>query len=155
MRFLDIIAILTLGLMIGVEFAVSAFINPTLLKLDDEPQAKSLSLFGALLGSVMPFWYSLCLVLLIAEAVLRRNTPALTPLILAASLWTFVILFTLAVLVPLNNRIVKFQPTALPAGWQQAHRRWDNLHRLRVLLLLVAFILALNAILACKASASW
>ncbi|HSY35747.1 MAG TPA: anthrone oxygenase family protein [Acidobacteriaceae bacterium] len=151
MRFLDILAIVSLGLMIGVEFAVSAFINPTLLKLDDEPQAKSLGLFGALLGSVMPFWYSLCLLLLIAEAILRRNTPALTPLILAASLWTFVILFTLAVLVPLNNRIVKFQPTALPAGWQHAHRRWDNLHRLRVALLLLAYVLALNAILTTSA----
>jgi uncharacterized membrane protein len=152
MRFLDIIAILSVGLMIGVELAVSAFIHPTLRKLDDEPQAKTLSLFAALLGSVMPFWYALALLLLIAEAVLRRNTPALTPLTIAASLWAFIIAFTIAVLVPINNRIAKLQPTSLPADWQQAHRRWDNLHRLRVALLLVAFVLALNAILAASAA---
>jgi len=148
MRLLDILAILTLGLLIGVEFAVSAFINPTLHKLAPEPQAKTLSLFAALLGFVMPFWYGLSLVLLIAEAVLRRNTPALSPLILAASLWALIIVFTIAVLVPLNNRIAKLDLTALPADWQPVHRRWDTLHRLRVALLLVAFVLALNAILA-------
>jgi uncharacterized membrane protein len=147
MLVLDILAILTLGLMIGVEFAVSAFINPTLRQLAPEPQARALSLFAARLGFVMPFWYALSLVLLIAEAILRRHTPALTPLILAASLWVLIILFTLAMLVPINNRIAKLQPTALPAGWQSAHRRWDTLHRLRVALLLLAFILALNAIL--------
>jgi uncharacterized membrane protein len=130
MRILDILAILSIGLMIGVEFSVSAFINPTMRKLDYEPQARALSL-----------------VLLIAEAILRRHTPALTPLILAASLWVLIIVFTLAMLVPINNRIAKLQPTALPAGWQPDHRRWDTLHRLRVALLLLAFILALNAIL--------
>jgi uncharacterized membrane protein len=150
MLVLDIISILSLGLMIGVEFAVSAFINPTLHKLDYEPQAKALSLFAALLGFVMPFWYGLSLMLLIAEAVLRRHTSAFTPLTIAASLWTFIILFTLAVLVPINNRIAKLQPTALPADWQQAHRRWDILHRLRVALLILAFLLALNAILTCR-----
>jgi uncharacterized membrane protein len=147
MRVLDIIAILSIGLMIGVEFAVSAFINPTVRKLDDEPQARILSLFAAQLGFVMPFWYALGLLLLIAETILRRNTPALTQLTIAASLWVFIIVFTLAMLVPINNRITKLQPTALPADWRQAHRRWDNLHRVRVALLLVAFALVLNALL--------
>ena len=147
MRVLDIIAILSIGLMIGVEFTVSAFINPTVRKLDDEPQARTLSLFAAQLGFVMPFWYALGLLLLIAETILRRHTAAFTPLAAAASLWTFVILFTLAVLVPINNRIARLQTAALPADWQQAHRRWDNLHRLRIALLVLAFVLALNAIL--------
>jgi uncharacterized membrane protein len=147
MQVLDILAILTLGLMIGVEFAVSAFINPTLRKLDPDPQARILSLFAALLGFVMPFWYALGLLLLIAETILHRHTAAFTPLAAAASLWAFIIVFTIAVLVPINNRIAKLQPTALPADWQQAHRRWDNLHRLRVALLVLAFVLALNAIL--------
>jgi len=147
MLVLDIIAILSIGLMIGVEFAVSVFINPTLRKLDLEPQAKTLSLFAALLGSVMPFWYALGLLLLIAEAVLRRHTPAFTLLIIAASLWAFLIAFTIAVLVPINNRIAKLQTKALPSDWQQAHRRWDILHGLRVALLTIAFVLALYAIL--------
>ena len=150
MQILDIVAILSIGLMIGVEFAVSVFINPTMRKLDYEPQAKALSLFAALLGFVMPFWYSLGLVLLIAETVLRRHTSALTPLTIAVSIWAFIIIFTLAVLVPINNRIAKLQTTALPADWQQAHRRWDILHHLRVALLIIAFILALNAILTCR-----
>ena len=147
MLVLDIIAILSLGLMIGVEFAVSAFINPTMSKLDEEPQAKALSLFAALLGFIMPFWYSINLVLLIAEAIVRRHTPALTPLTIAASLWVFIIIVTIAVLVPINDRIAKLQTTALPADWQQAHSRWNTLHHVRVALLILAFVLALYAIL--------
>jgi uncharacterized membrane protein len=147
MLVLDIFAILSSGLMIGVEFAVSAFINPTLRKLDVAPQASALSLFAKLLGAVMPLWYALNLILLIAESVLRHHTPAFTPLILAASLWALIILFTIAVLVPINNRIARLQTTALPSDWQQAHRRWDILHTLRVVLLTVAFVLALYAIL--------
>jgi uncharacterized membrane protein len=147
---LDIAASLSLGLMIGVEFAVSVFINPTLRKLDLGPQARALSLFAKLLGSVMPFWYALCLILLVAETILRRHTPAFTPLITAASLWACVIVFTLAVLVPINNRIAKLQVTALPSDWQQSHRRWDLLHAIRVAFLTVAFVLALCAILATR-----
>ena len=147
MLVLDIVAILSLGLMIGVEFAVSAFINPTMRKLDEEPQAKALSLFAALLGFVMPFWYSINLVLLIAETIVRRHTPALTPLTIAIGLWAFIIIVTIAVLVPIAKHIAKLKTTALPADWQKAHRRWDILHRLRVALLILAFALALYAIL--------
>ncbi len=148
MRTLDILAILSIGLMIGVEFTVSAFINPTLRRLAPEPQAKALSLFAAVLGAAMPFWYGLNLMLIIAEAVLRRHTSALTPFITAAGIWVFVIVVTIAILVPINNRIARLQTTALPADWQTAHRRWDTLHRARVALLLLAYVLALNAILA-------
>jgi hypothetical protein len=147
MLVLDIVAILSIGLMIGVEFAVSAFINPTMRKLDEGPQAKALSLFAALLGFIMPFWYGGGLVLLLAETILRRHTSAFTPLTIAASLWAFIILVTITVLVPIANRIAKLQTTALPAGWQKAPRRWDILHQLRVALLIVAFVLALYAIL--------
>jgi len=95
----------------------------------------------------MPFWYALCLILLVAEAIVRRHTPAFMPLTIAVGIWAFIITFTIAVLVPINNRIARLQTTALPADWQQAHRRWDTLHALRVALLTFAFVLALDAIL--------
>jgi uncharacterized membrane protein len=150
MLLLDIVAILSIGLMIGVEFAVSAFINPTMRKLAPEPQAHALSIFAAVLGGVMPFWYGGNVLLLIAETLLRRHQPAVVPLVIAASLWTFIIIFTIAVLVPINNRIAKLQTTSLPEDWQQEHHRWDMLHHLRVALLTVAFLLALYAILTAR-----
>lgn len=54
MHMFDIITILAIGHMIGTEFAVSAFINPVVQRLEETAQAKILSLFAALLGKVMP-----------------------------------------------------------------------------------------------------
>ena len=147
MFFLDVLTILFAGLMIGVEFAVSVFIHPAMRKLDGRPRVQALNVFAKALGAAMPFWYALCLLLFIAEAVLRRHQPALTPLTIASSLWAVVILLTIAVLVPINNRIAAIQPDNPPANWQNDHHRWDLLHHLRVGVLVLAFLFVLYAIL--------
>lgn len=147
MHVLDILTIICIGLMIGTEFTVSAFINPVVRQLEDRTQAKILSLFAGLLGKVMPFWYALCLVLMLIEAYLRRHDPAVTSLLIAAGIWIAVIVFTLAVLVPINNRIAALDPGNQPAGWQLQHRRWETLHRWRVFLLVVAFVFLLHGVL--------
>ena len=53
--------------MIGTEFAVSAFINPVLWRFERGAQIKAIHMFAAQLGFVMPFWYGMGLVLLLAE----------------------------------------------------------------------------------------
>ena len=47
MQYFDILTILCIGLMIGAEFTVSAFINPIVWQLEETTQAKILSLFAA------------------------------------------------------------------------------------------------------------
>lgn len=50
-----------------------------------------------------------------------------------------VVLLTVTLLVPINNRIAKWPATgALP---RELAARWDRLHRLRVALLLAVFVL--------------
>ncbi len=147
MHIFDILTILCVGLMIGAEFTVSAFVNPVVWQLEDDAQAKILSLFAALLGKVMPVWYAVSLVLLLIEAYLRWHAPALLSLLVAATIWIAVILYTIAVLVPINNRIAVLEPGALPAGWRQEHKRWDTLHRWRIFFLIVAFVMLLQGIL--------
>ena len=142
MHLLDIITILCIGLMVGTELTVSLFINPIIWQLDDQAQAKAFSLFGRYLGKAMPIWYILSLVLLIAEAYLRRHQPALTPLLTAIIIWVAVILYTVTTLVPINNRIV-----ALSTQWRTEHKKWDTLHRWRILLLTIAMILVTHALL--------
>ncbi|WP_348267164.1 DUF1772 domain-containing protein [Edaphobacter paludis] len=134
MHLFNIVTVFVIFVLIGVEFCVSAFINPVMRKLDVEPQAKALSIFARMLGGVMPFWYGAGLLLLAVQAWLHRGTAAYPLLLTAAVLWLGVIVFTLVVLVPINNRIA----ARSAADWQQQHRRWDNLHRLRVLVLAVA-----------------
>jgi Domain of unknown function (DUF1772) len=143
MHLLDIITILCIGLMVGTELTVSLFINPVIWQLDEPAQAKALSLFASYLGKAMPIWYSLSLVLLIAEAYLRRHQPALTPLITAIIIWIAVILYTVTTLVPINNRIAALSTTQ----WRSEHKKWDTLHRWRILLITIAMVCVTHALL--------
>jgi len=67
MNLLHIATILCIGLLIGVEFAVSAFINPVVWKLDLAAQAEAFRLFGRRLGRAMPPWYIASLLLLVGK----------------------------------------------------------------------------------------
>ena len=147
MHLLDVITILVTGLMIGNELTVSLFIAPVMWQLDEHAQAKALSLFARLLGKVMPLWYALCLVLLIAESYLRRHEPALTPLLIATAIWIAVILYTVTTLVPINNRIAALSTASLPTQWRSEHKKWDTLHRFRILALITAMVCLTHALL--------
>lgn len=143
---LNVLSIVSIGLMIGTEFAVSAFINPILSQLDPEGEAHATSLFARKLGFVMPFWYVLNFLLLITEAVVHRHGRGITLLATASALWVFVIIFTLLVLVPINNRIVAMTSRGYSDKLKEQHTRWDMLHRWRVAALSAAMITLLIAI---------
>ncbi len=149
MQILDIFTILCTGLMTGNELAVSLFVHPALDQLEEEAwQAQVLSLLARSLGRVMPFWYGACLALLLVEMYLHRNGPGFVSLVVAVVTWSAAILFTIAALVPINNRIARLTPLALPLGWRQEHKKWDRLHRWRILLLVVAMVALTYGLLA-------
>ncbi len=139
--FLSIAAILSIGLMVGTEFAVWAFINPILEKLDDQARAHAVRLFAAKLGKVMPFWYSGNFLLLVIEAILLRSQPAIGMLATASAIWAAVIVLTLIFLVPINNRLARQDASLSLAQANRQHRRWDSMHRARVVALVAAFAL--------------
>jgi uncharacterized membrane protein len=143
MHFLDTITIALAGLMVGNELAVSAFVNPAVRQLESGPQAQGLSLLARSLGRAMPVWYGLCLGLLALESFLHRHQAALVILLTATLIWAGVIVFTIAMLVPINNRIASLNTAALAPDWKQDHKKWDSLHRIRILLLAIA-VLALT-----------
>jgi uncharacterized membrane protein len=147
MQIFDIVTILCVGLMIGAEFTVSAFINPIVWQLEDYWQAKILSLFARRLGTAMPRWYALSLLLMLSQAYLRRHEPALLFLLVAAGIWMAVILYTIAALVPINKRMEVLESGPLAAGWRQEHRQWDTLNRWRIFFLIVAMVFLLQGIL--------
>jgi uncharacterized membrane protein len=143
---LDLFTILCLGLLTGNELAVSWFVNPAIWKLNESAQAQALSLLARSLGKAMPIWYALCLVLLIVEAYLRRNSPHVHLLYGAVILWSAAIVYTVSTLVPINNRIARLDLASLPAGWSQEHRRWDRLHRWRIGMVAIATALLVGSI---------
>jgi uncharacterized membrane protein len=139
-RFLDIVTIVCNGVMIGVEFAVSAFVGPILGKLENSAKTQATRLFAQTLGTVMPFWYGLSLLLLIAEAVVRHNQWGFVLLVTACAIWAVVILLTMLLLAPINNRIAKIEGELFPESLQREHKRWELLHRWRVFALGVAMV---------------
>ncbi len=138
MRWLDATTLFVTLLMCGTELTVSAFIYPAVWKHNSQAMAGE---FARVMGKVMPVWYPLCLVLLGAEAYLRRQEPGHTFLFAAAILWAAVIVYTLTMLVPLNNRVASISEGAAVPDWVAISRKWDTLHRLRTALLLLAVAL--------------
>jgi len=141
-----ILTILSLGLLIGVELAVSIFINPVVARLDQRTRSQTVQMFAARLGRAMPFWYSINLVLLITEAILHRNQQGLTLLIAAACIWAVAILLSIIFLVPINNRMMQLDGTTFSEEAQREHNRWTTLHHTRVLTLIAAMICFLVAL---------
>jgi uncharacterized membrane protein len=148
MHFLDTITIILAGLMVGNELAVAAFFNPAAWRLESTPQAQALSILAGSLGRVMPVWYGLCLGLLALELFLHRHQPVFVPLLTATLIWAGVIIFTISALVPINNRIASLNTTAPTPGWKQDHKKWDSLHRVRILLLALALLALTYALVA-------
>jgi uncharacterized membrane protein len=143
---LSTVAIVSIGLMIGVEFAVWVFINPILRQLADEPRAQAIVLFARKLGTAMPFWYGSNLLLLIAEWILLRHAPGAPLLATAVGLWALVIVLTLIFLVPINSRLAREESHAFAEQAHSEHKRWDSMHRARVIALCAAMVLFLAAI---------
>ena len=148
MHFLDTVTITSAGLMVGNELSVSAFVNPALRRLESGPQAQSLSVLARALGRAMPVWYGVCLALLALESFLHLHQAALAPLLIAAALWVGAIVLSISALVPINNRIAALNTAASSPGWERDHRKWDALHRVRILLLILALLIVVNALVA-------
>ncbi len=129
---LNIVTTVCIGLLIGTEFAVSAFINPVLSKLDNHAQANAIRMFARRLGAAMPFWYGSSLLLLIIETIVRRYGPGDLLLITACAIWIAVVIHTILVLVPINNRMIRMDASGFSPDAKREHDKWDSLHRLRV-----------------------
>ncbi len=140
MPVLDVVSISFVGVLVGNELAVSLFVNPAIWRLEEKPRAQALSMLARALGAVMPIWYFLCLVLLIAETCIRWHEPHTHLLHAALCIWAVTIVYTVTLLVPINNRIARLDVNALPEHWLKSHVTWDKLHRGRIFMLFVAMI---------------
>lgn len=146
MAFLNITAIVCIGLLIGVEFSVSAFVNPVLSRLDRSVRADAVRQFAGLLGRVMPFWYVLSLVFLIVETAVHRGGWGFGWLLGAAAIWTAVSIFSVLVLVPINNRLTKVNAGTFTEAAVAELQRWDLGHRFRVAAITTALVFMLVAV---------
>lgn len=130
---MEALALVVAGPMVGVEIAVGAFANPIFGGLPDDSFRQARSAASRVLGRVMPFWYILALLLILAAAVMSMNWLFFA----SAGVLGVVVLMTVMVMVPINNRIGRWTNTAD----RDLARRWDRLHWLRIVLLLAMVVL--------------
>jgi len=139
---MNILALLFLGLLSGNELAVGAFVNPSLARLAARERAAGAQTLARTLGRVMPFWMAATLLLLGFWAF---KTPAHQNLWGAsAALMALVIAWTIALPVPINNRVAKWNLDALPSNWRDELRLFSFYHNIRVGMLVLSFLLALR-----------
>lgn len=145
----DVITATVAGIMTGNEFAVAAFVHPQIRKLGDDTHARVAAPLAAALGKAMPLWYGLALVLILGAAFEHRPISSGPGLLIAFAglLWAITIVFSITMLVPINNRIAKMNPEHPYPTWLQDRCRWDRLHRVRVDLLVIAVLLLLTGLL--------
>ena len=122
--------------LLGVEFSVSAFVNPAASRLDPESHLKMLSRSALVLGKVMPVWYSVCTLFLGTQTWLCWHTPERAILLTADAIWVLISVASIFVLVPLASRVAEGA-----ADWQRIHRIWDRRHRVRIAALATAAVL--------------
>lgn len=136
MHFLEVVTVCVLLPLVGAEFSVSAFVNPSAWQLEQGAQARMLGRLAQLLGKVMPVWYAAGMILLAVESWTYWHRSDFYVVLAATLLWLAATLGSILFLVPLNNRVI-----AGGAGWQEAHRSWDRRHRVRIAVLAAASIL--------------
>jgi uncharacterized membrane protein len=122
--------------LLGVEFSVSAFVNPAASRLEPESHLKMLSRSALVLGKVMPVWYTVCTLLLGIQTWLCWQTPGRAILLTADAIWVLISVASIFVLVPLASRVAEGA-----ADWQRIYRIWDRRHRVRIAALAAAAVL--------------
>ena len=114
MHLIHVVTLFVVLTLVGVEFSVSAFVNPAAWRLEPASQLKMLSRFALVLGKVMPVWYPVATLLLGVEIWLGWHTPGRALLLAAAVIWVLTSVASIFFLVPLNSRVAEGA-----ADWQQ------------------------------------
>ena len=140
---LETILLVAAGTLVGHEICIAAFVHPIFYRLPDECHLRAAQPLAKLLGTVMPFWYIAVVALAATECYLSRNGDSTTLHLLesAAGLFVISIVFTLLGPAPINNQIARLNPEQPPQNWLALRKRWDRLHAIRVVIILVVLIL--------------
>lgn len=139
MEWLQVVAVVVCGLMVGVELSVAFVINPIVDRLPGDAGMLARSDGARMLGRVMPFWYVAST--LLAAGTALSDSAAAAPAWSAVALLLVSVVMSIALLVPINNRSKEWTPDTAPADWREQKGRWDRLHMVRLAVIVAAFVL--------------
>ncbi|MEV0071230.1 DUF1772 domain-containing protein [Amycolatopsis sp. NPDC050768] len=143
---LEVVTIVVVGVMVGVEFSVAFVMNRIFSGLPDDSNQAARSHGGRMLGALMPFWYIGSLVLSAVWAITGWQHPGTGLVVIAAALLIVSVIMSLLLLVPINNRGKTWTADNRPADWKQQMDRWDRYHYVRVTVIIAAFALLVAAL---------
>lgn len=142
---LVVATIVLVGLMVGVELSVAAFVNPIFGRLPNNAGVAARSDGARVLGRVMPFWYIGSVLLGVMWAAQAWGRPQALTVAVAAALLVLSVVMSIALLVPINARVARWSSEGVPVDWQQQVGRWDGFHSIRVGIIVAAFVLLVLA----------
>ncbi|MGP3939338.1 anthrone oxygenase family protein [Streptomyces sp. 6N106] len=138
---LAVVTVVVVGVMVGVEFAVAAFVNPILDRLPNDGGLDARSDGARVLGRVMPFWYIGSVVLGAVWAAVTWGDAGASFVTAGTLLLVLSVVMSILLLVPINSRVATWSREGVPADWKQQVGRWDRFHYVRVGVIVLAFTL--------------
>ncbi|MBA2811019.1 DUF1772 domain-containing protein [Streptomyces sp. KM273126] len=143
---LAVVTVVVVGVMVGVEFAVAAFVNPILDRLPNDGGLGARSDGARVLGRVMPFWYIGSVVLGVVWAAVAWGGDGASLVAAGTALLVLSVVMSILLLVPINSRVATWSTEGVPADWKQQVGRWDRFHHVRVGVIVLAFALFVVAL---------
>ncbi|MDG5803536.1 DUF1772 domain-containing protein [Streptomyces ossamyceticus] len=143
---LQVVTLVSVGVMVGVEFSVAFVLNRILDALPGDSGQLGRSHGGRMLGAVMPVWYISSLALVGVWAAAGRHDPGTGLVVTAGALLLLSVIMSVLLLVPINNRGKTWTPGNRPADWKEQMNRWERYHYGRVALIIAAFALLAAAL---------
>jgi uncharacterized membrane protein len=143
---LEVVTVVVVGVMVGVEFCVAFVVNRILGALPGDSGQLGRAHGGRMLGSAMPVWYITSLVLVVIWAVASWSLPGVGLVVASGVLLLVSVVMSVLLLVPINNRSKTWTPENRPADWKEQGNRWDRYHYVRVAVIVAAFALLAAAL---------
>ncbi|MPY52140.1 DUF1772 domain-containing protein [Streptomyces acidicola] len=143
---LAVVTVVVVGVMVGVEFAVAAFVNPILDRLPNDGGLGARSDGARVLGRVMPFWYIGSVVLGAVWAAVAWGGEGASLVAAGTMLLVLSVVMSILLLVPINSRVATWSAEGVPTDWKQQVGRWDRFHHVRVGVIVLAFALFVVAL---------
>ena len=144
-----LINLILISVFVGNEFAIGFFVHPVLRKLPESVHISSVQVIGKIIGKIMPFWIPLIIISALPILYLTYDTQTLSFWFTIAAVICIVLMLiiSLTINVPVNKKVIAWDPQSLPNNWLELRNRWDKWHNVRIILDIVALILFLLAAL--------
>lgn len=133
-----VVAVLVTGVMVGVELSVAVVVAPIVGRLPARAQVAARAELARVLGRVMPWWYGVSVLTVAGTVASLWGSAAAWVAAVALVFLLAGVVMSVTLLVPVNERLAQWAEVEGSQQWHAQVATWDRLHRVRVLLIVLA-----------------